>query len=326
MLLTVLAISIGHRVSLALRLSRYQRDKLKALYLAKAGMNSLIAQLNKDTNNYDALNETWANNEDLFKKIILDENQAEFATVSYAIIDEDKSIKNIYGAQDEERKLNINTSNIQLLEQLFILRGFKTDASALADIIVNWIDTDQESEDEKKAFKNGPLKAPEELLLILEYFYESREGPEKYRQKAQDAFNKVKDLITVYAGRQVNINTASLDAIRIIFKTVGMEPNIQAAPAEIEDLAARIDNYRKGSGGYFTVNDMNANEIKTRLGLGGIINNQTKIIDQIVSAGALRAVSENFLIEVTGNAGKIKSMISGIYNREDRKILFWHEN
>ena len=45
-ILTILAVGIGHRVSMGLRLARYQKDKLKGLYLAKAGLKVLIVEKN----------------------------------------------------------------------------------------------------------------------------------------------------------------------------------------------------------------------------------------------------------------------------------------
>lgn len=36
--------------------------------------------------------------------------------------------------------------------------------------------------------------------------------------------------------------------------------------------------------------------------------------------------SDNFLIEVTGNVSTIKSKITAVYNRKDKKILYWHES
>jgi len=44
-ILAMLSVSIGHRVSMALRLSRYQKERLMAGYLAKAGINIAIGEI-----------------------------------------------------------------------------------------------------------------------------------------------------------------------------------------------------------------------------------------------------------------------------------------
>lgn len=123
-ILTVLAVTIGHRVSLALRLSRYQRDSLKAYSLAKGGINLAIAVLEedgkKDTQGapgYDAPDEPWADNEQKFKNISLGSDKDEFATVYY--VDKAGGREEIkYGVTDEERKININTADKDLLKAL----------------------------------------------------------------------------------------------------------------------------------------------------------------------------------------------------------------
>ena len=47
-ILTMLAVGLGHRVSLALRLSRYYRDRLQAVLLAKAAVHVAIDEILND--------------------------------------------------------------------------------------------------------------------------------------------------------------------------------------------------------------------------------------------------------------------------------------
>ncbi len=94
-ILAMLSVSIGRRVSMALRLSRYQKERLRSAYFAQAGINIAIGEIEKDK---------WADNQEKFAKISLDSNINEFATVSSVI--------------DEERKININTATQELLTEL----------------------------------------------------------------------------------------------------------------------------------------------------------------------------------------------------------------
>ncbi|MCM8790027.1 MAG: hypothetical protein NC916_03310, partial [Candidatus Omnitrophica bacterium] len=134
-ILTILAIGIGHRVSMALRLSRSHRDKLKARYLTKVGINRLVVELDNDSNDFDALNEDWANNEKLFSKILASDNQNEFAQVSYTVI-EGKDKRVIYGVRDEERKININTATKEVLISLFEEQGINNATEKVTNLLI----------------------------------------------------------------------------------------------------------------------------------------------------------------------------------------------
>ncbi|MEK6714715.1 MAG: hypothetical protein AABY43_01550, partial [Candidatus Omnitrophota bacterium] len=138
-MLTVITISIAHRTSISLRLNCYQRDRLKAVYLAKAGINRAIKIIENDTNTYDAPSELWANNEEAFKKIVLDEKGSEFAVVSYQDTKKDSQPEIIYGVIDEERRININTASYELLIALFRECGLlQPEAEKRADNILIW--------------------------------------------------------------------------------------------------------------------------------------------------------------------------------------------
>jgi len=64
-ILVIFTLGLGHRASINLRLAKYQKDRLKAAYLAKAGISKAIAILQEDkntpqTSGYDSLNEIWS--------------------------------------------------------------------------------------------------------------------------------------------------------------------------------------------------------------------------------------------------------------------------
>ena len=57
--LSLLSIAISFSASGDVKLARYESENIKAMYLAKAGVVKLIADIKKDPNNYDSLNEDW---------------------------------------------------------------------------------------------------------------------------------------------------------------------------------------------------------------------------------------------------------------------------
>ena len=71
-------------------------------------MNRAIAEITSDdTADYDGLNDKWADNEADFKNVFFGCGGNKFATVSY-LVESEYADDIVYGAQDEERKININ--------------------------------------------------------------------------------------------------------------------------------------------------------------------------------------------------------------------------
>jgi type II secretory pathway component PulK len=60
-MLVLLSVGLGYSTSIDQRLVSYQRDRLKALYLAKAGYFRALAEIEQDsTPEVDSYLETWA--------------------------------------------------------------------------------------------------------------------------------------------------------------------------------------------------------------------------------------------------------------------------
>lgn len=308
-ILGVLAVSLGHRVSLGLRLSRYHKDRLTGLYLARAGINRAIFEIvNDKTTDYDCLTDNWADNEGAFREIRLSQNKDEYAVVSH---------NDIFGAIDEESKININTAPSNLLSSL--LEGSPAYADELIKFIRIWRgDNAPELEPDNpqyQNFKKAPFSNIEELLVVLEYFYHSK-GLTDYAQTALEAFGNIKDLITVYSAgpqQKININTVCKEALVIAARgtAIGDEQKNSAAA-----LADKIIASRDKAGCFRKVEDI----VIADLGAGSA---QENLLNNL--KGSFIFKSDNFLIEAGGNVGKIKTKISAVYDREEKRILYWHE-
>ncbi len=305
-ILVIFALGLGQRAIINLRLARFQRDRLKATCLAKAAINRAIVELEKDEENdrnnppgYDSLSESWstgkdAANNNIFENVEIQKDSGENFTVKVT---------------DEESKININTADTDLLTKLF----FKEleDADDLAEIIVAWIDSDPETG--KEVFKNQPLKTPEELLLVFEYFYKEVKGIEGYQEEAQRVFSAIKDLISVYGPSPIkmNINTASIDVLRILAKSVPGGKDVEKIVSEIDNHRSLVEPFKtqieiNDFVKYFTIDDEKNiyNAMKTKLMPG----------------------SSNFNIKVKGYSGNISKNITAIYDRTNDIIVYWHEN
>lgn len=303
-ILSVLAVSIGRRAGLVLKLSRYQKDKFKALYLAKAGLNCAITQLTNDqTINYDSLEEdNWVNNSEVFKKIMLNENSDEFATVSYTV-KENVRDETKFGVIDEERKININTASRNLLIALLEKKGIEAPEDT-ADNIRIWrgdiADSDEIYKKLGYACKADKFSNIEELNLVAGI--------------TPEAYQELKDLITIYGDGYgfININTVSPEVLLIFIRSVAKD--LSTGEGFAGTLEEKIIDSRFKGGAFKTKEDIDI----------ALTTEETNIFNTLINKVIFQ--SDNFLIETIGNVGKIKSKIAAVYNRKDKQLLYWHEN
>jgi len=221
-ILTMLAVGIGHRVSMALRLSRYQRDKLIASYLAKAGVERAIFEITNDTT-ANLINSKWASNKDVFEKIMVGANSQGFATVSYVMNDGFRE-ETIFGVVDEERKINLNTAPCGLLEKLLDYVNADNPVD-LAKYICGWRGdagvTVPDAEYESLGYKNKgkPFTNIQELKLV--------------KGMTLEIYKSLENLVTVHSSGKINLNTASPQILEIVTNyiislTTSPTPNLSA--------------------------------------------------------------------------------------------------
>jgi len=306
--LTMLAVSLGYRVSLALKISGYQKDKTKGLYLAKAGINRAIAELEKDTNNYDALNESWADNKEIFEKIFFGDNQNEFSEVSY-MSRENEEEKTKFGVIDEERKININTAPKELLSELLQIKEIGNPES-IANNICAWRGDsagDINIPDYREAGysnKNNKFSNKEELILI--------QGLE------QENYEKLKDSVTVWGSGMVNINTAAQETLDTLvnygIKQLEKESNPNKEPG---DLITQIITLRS-EGKFFT-------SIADLKGYLSLTSGQNNILNKLIDVTAFK--SSCFYIASNGKINNNPAYaINCVFAKDTKKIIYWHEN
>lgn len=277
-ILTMLALSIGHSVSMSLRLNAYQKNKLKAICLAKAKMNKAIVELENDTNNYDALNESWA-------------EEAKFGIV------------------DEERKININTAPKGLLVK-FLERMGVGSALDIANNICAWRgDTGVTIPDYTElgySNKGNKFTNKEKLTLVKDI--------------DEDIYGRLEDSITVFGNDKVNINTVSPENLEILVEYCIKElENRGVTERNPEDLIYRIIDLRQTSIVFTSASDLEESlgDLSSHAGPRNILNELYQLIGfesscfYIVSSGKIN--------------GNLAVTVTCIFDRSNKKIIYWHE-
>ncbi|MBU4488228.1 MAG: general secretion pathway protein GspK, partial [Candidatus Omnitrophica bacterium] len=284
-LLTLLAMGIGIRVGIDVKIMSFFVNSHKAHYIAEAGIRKTIFLIEKDTTKtVDSLNEIWSSGYDSVKEefVLKDIKVGEgMFTVGYEIEeDETGSPVYLYGAIDEGGKININEAGGDILANL---PGFSIDiAAAVAD----WRDEDDlqnpegaegdyyEDLDPPYECKDARFSVPEELMLV--------------KGITSEIYDGVKDLVTAYGGdKAVNINTAPLGVLAVLI-----------GPG-FEELPAKIVNYRRGADGIIGTQDDNIftdiNAIGAKL-MSGLTINQVEFnrIEELKNAGYFKVMSVCF--------------------------------
>ncbi|MFH0858177.1 MAG: helix-hairpin-helix domain-containing protein [Candidatus Omnitrophota bacterium] len=297
---------------MALRLNRYQRDSVKAYSLAKGGINLAIVVLQEDAKKdaqsppaYDAPDELWANNEEEFKNISFGNDKDEFAVVYYIEkIGDSEEIK--YGVTDEERKININKADKSLLASL---PGISED---LANNILAWRgDKDPDIPESAKdyealgyTYKNETFVNIEELLVV--------------KGLTEETYNQIKDLITVWGEKdgKININTASPEILIILANSVAKDNERGCVDVVVNEILRQRAEKK-----YFTT----LSEIVISDDLVGGTSSDVDLFNISLKPNLI-VTSNYFRIISEGNVDGLKREISCVYDRDERKIVFWHEN
>jgi general secretion pathway protein K len=322
-LLTLLALGIGVRIGIDVKLMSFFLNSSKAHYLAEAGLRKTVAMLEKDGNKrVDSLNEVWScgfdfdSEEYVLKEIALGDGNF---TVSYELgEDQDGNPIYLYGASDEEGKLNINKIDNTILLRL------PNFSSEIVAAILDWRDEDSltrsegveddyyEELDNPYECKDAQFSIPEELLLV--------------KGITAEVYDGVRDIITVYGDdKAVNINTAPEDVLAILIGT------------EFEALPGKIVRYRNGADELpGTKDDRIFTDTKTIVAqladplAGGLNLLEQKHLNSLIQKKYFKVYSNTFRVISQGQlgGGRVRKTIEAVVKRDENgsQILYYYED
>lgn len=252
-ILTVFAVSIGRQSAISLKLTSYDVDRIKAYFIARAGITRALAEKRLEyrdntSTGVDALSRPWANSEELFNKHKLGDGTYTIGYEYTLAEDDDAEPVRLYGLMDEQSKINLNTASEDTLNNLLVYFDVdEDDAREIAGAIVDWRDKD-----------NNVASSEERLLYGAEdAYYQGLSAPYHCKNADFDTIYElslvkgitpeimemIKPCITVFGTGNVNINTAPGSVLNAL---VG---------GEFPSLASKIEDYRRGEDGIIGTED-----------------------------------------------------------------------
>lgn len=328
-ILTVLAVALGQRASLAVKLVQYQRDQLKSSQLARAAIERAICEKRNDVNlAIDTLNESWANNAAAFKDFVLGEGTF---TVSYSFAG-----TTLYGLEDETSKININYASGSMLQSL--MDSYENGVEA-ALAIYAWRSEGLEPEEESYYqgldlpyhCKNAEVKSIAELLLVREVtprmlYGEDQDGDGRISAQEQG----LAQYLTVYTDGKVNINTACAEVLRALI--AGSFPDWDTD--EVAFLVEKITDYRRGldeiigtdDDYYFSIEKSNLVADQAFFTIYGVSSLEWQRLQSLQTMDRLSVASRTYTIYAAAEVKKVREGVAVTIelNDQERKYLAWH--
>jgi DNA uptake protein ComE-like DNA-binding protein len=155
-----------------------QHQYVTVQYVAQSGFETACRELLNDETRFDALTDNWNGNTDLFSNIPVGEGVCE---VSYP---DELTGETRYGVSDEERKINVNLADANVLKRL---------SPAFTDEIVGAL---------LKARSERPFATLDQMAALPGM-------PQGFLDQSRDEVAAgLRSVLTVYGDGRVNVNTA----------------------------------------------------------------------------------------------------------------------
>ncbi|MCF7854550.1 MAG: general secretion pathway protein GspK [Candidatus Pacebacteria bacterium] len=300
------------RIELASRL----RDRAVGHHLAVAAMRVAMVQVKDDeTPAFDALNELWSRNPEVYENILVANRGLSVAYRAPVPFEEEPELH--YGLQDEERKININRVPREVLERLFEHIGGlpSVEASAIAGAIIDWRDEDDDpvkygaessyysSLSPPYEAKNGVFQVPRELMLV--------------KGMTAEIYHRVADSITVFGTGAVNINTADAAVLTCLGITPSLADKVLDCRAGPDGIQGTEDD---------TVFESVAGIVPAVKEYEALSNDEVRQLNGAVNTRVITVRSDNFRGQVFKKLDKTaKEMhITFVFNRNGL-VQYWHE-
>jgi type II secretory pathway component PulK len=219
---------------------------------------------------------------------------------------------------DEERKININKADMQVLERLVkIVLGYgDIGAQELAAAIVDWRDKD--------SVLSLPSGSAEDFYYTsLPYPYECKDADFDclaelllVKGVTREAFEKLRDYLTVYGDGLININTAPWEVLLALGLSEDLVNNIVYFRCGKDKLPRTEDD------NYFT----STSEIAVSLGNFCTLNEIQMQSIESLAAKYLTVESNYFMIETRPSFNQGKNIYQATCVADGLgKVLYWEE-
>ena len=302
LVLSLLISGFAFTMHVETQVASFARKQLKAEMLARAGIEVARMQLILDEKSpteggFDALNQAWATNEELY--------------VNHELGDGIFNVK----VTDEESKIPINTATLEQLRRLLNLLGVDpADEDIIVDSILDWIDADDltklngaesdyyQSLSPPYRAKDAPMDRVEELLLVRGVTPELFGGsPTTEEEEARPALS---DLFTTMSSGRINVNTASATVLRAFLNLDDVQ--VQA-----------VVNRRDGSDGIAGTED--DQPFRSEAEFFSVLGNLDPVTKQ-QDDGLVAVSSSYFTVTSTGEVGGAKRTIIATFRRDGDNI------
>jgi general secretion pathway protein K len=309
MVLSLLIGGFAFTMHVETQIASYARKELKAEMLARSGievakMQLLLHEQSAADAGYDALNQDWATNEELYVNHKLGEG-----------------VFNVK-ITDEESKMPINTaSELQLQRLMTLLNVDPSDGDIIVDSILDWREPgDLHRLNGAKSdyylsllppyrAKEAPLDRVDELLLIRGVTPELFHGtPATDKDPAQPG---LADVLTTMSSGTVNVNTAS---------PIVLQAMLGLNDVQVQAVLARRDGADGIPG---TDDDLPFHSPEEFFATIGNLDAATSQAAQ----GLMAVKASFFTIKSTGEVGGVKHTILATVRRDNGTIdiVMWQE-
>lgn len=309
MVLSLLISGFAFTMHVETQVASYARKELKAEMLARSGievakMQLLLHQQSAADAGYDALNQDWATNEELY--------------VDHELGDGVFNVK----ITDEESKMPVNiASELQLERLMTLLNVDPSDGDIIVDSILDWREPGDLTRlnGAKSAYylslsppyraKGAPLDRVDELLLVRGVTPELFRGtPATDKDPAQPG---LADVFTTMSSGQINVNTAAPIVLQAMLglndaqvqAVVTRRDGPDGIPGTDDDIPFRtVDEF------FSTIGNLDA---------AALLEAQTQV----------SVTSSFFTIKSTGEVGGVKHTILATVHRDNGniEIVMWQE-
>ena len=337
-ILSLLAIGLGRRTSIDLKMTKHALGKLRAKYTAQAGLVFALEQVKRDNENaetklFDNLRQCGfgliegESREDVFKSVKVGEG---FFNIGKEDNDTVGKENGEYGFSDEERKININAldqNNYTVLQYLMMELGYEEGlARSIAASVVDWRDGDDTVFEDASSLGVSGAESDYYDSLDPPYFckntpFDSITEIRHVKNVTKEIFADIKKYITIFpkSGKfLVNLDTASEKVLLALAKHYTgnkTKTNIYDAESLVEKMLAYREGYDNEEGTeddrLLEINEMALN-VKEKVLFLMMKGDQTKVSRYI-----------RFFITGVDEKTSISSKIDAIIHRDDLTIVYW---